>query len=111
MKHAAAASAGLATHTAAAKPAATPAVALTVISAARGRCWLSIRNGGPSGAVVYEGVLEQGKSLRFHLGHTLWVRIGRPNALDVSVGGRLVGGLPAVPANVLLTSNGRAQKR
>jgi cytoskeletal protein RodZ len=106
VKHAAAASAGLATHTAAAKPAATPAMALTVISAARGRCWLSIRNGGPSGAVVYEGVLEQGKSLRFHLGHTLWVRMGRPNALDVSVGGRLVGGLPAVPANVLLTSNG-----
>ena len=81
-----------------------------MISAARGRCWLSIRNGGPSGAVVYEGVLEQGKSLRFHLGHTLWVRMGRPNALDVSVGGRLVGGLPAVPANVLLTSNG-ARKR
>jgi hypothetical protein len=93
-------------------PAATPktSVALTkattVISTARGRSWLQIRTGGPTGPVVYEGVLEQGKSLHYTLGQALWVRMGRPDNLDISLGGRLVGGLPAVPANVLLTRSG-----
>jgi hypothetical protein len=32
--------------------------------------------------------------------------MGRPDAIDISLGGHLVNGLPAVPANVLLTSNG-----
>ena len=77
-----------------------------LISTARGRSWLSIRTGGPHGPVVYQGVLEQGKSLHFWLGRSLWVRMGRPNDLDVLVGGRLVQGLPAVPANVLLTRSG-----
>ena len=62
-----------------------------MISAARGAAGSRSATGGPNGAVVYEGVLEQGKSLHFTLGHTLWVRMGRPaNALDVSLGGRLV---------------------
>jgi hypothetical protein len=77
-----------------------------LISTARGRSWLSIRKGGPNGPVVYQGVLEQGKSLHFWLGRALWVRMGRPNELDISVRGRLVQGLPAVPANVLLTRSG-----
>ena len=91
-------------------PKTTAAAPLTktkaLISTARGRSWLSIRTGGPNGAVVYQGVLAQGRSLRFWLGRSLWVRMGRPNDLDVLVGGRLVQGLPAVPANVLLTRSG-----
>lgn len=95
---------------AAVAPKTTAAVPLTktkaLISTARGRSWLSIRTGGPHGPVVYQGVLEQGKSLHFWLGRSLWVRMGRPGDLDISVGGRLVTGLPAVPANVLLTRRG-----
>ena len=46
-----------------------------------------------------EGVLEQGKTLRFAPGaRTLWVRMGRPNVARRSrVGGQLVGGLPGTP--------------
>jgi cytoskeleton protein RodZ len=95
-----------ATTTPATKPPVVQRAQTTVISAPRGRCWLSIRSGGPSGPVVYEGTLEQGKSLHLALGHDLWVRMGAPEALDISLGGKIVAGLPASPANVLLTRSG-----
>jgi cytoskeletal protein RodZ len=78
----------------------------TVISATRGRCWLSIRTGGPNGPIVFQGVLEQGKTLHYTLGHRLWVRMGRPGNVDIALGADLVHGLPAQPGNVLLTSSG-----
>jgi hypothetical protein len=79
---------------------------MTVIQAPRGRCWLSIRAGGPNGAIVFEGVLEQGKMLRLPLRHDLWVRMGAPTALDITVGDKRVNGLPVQAGNVLLTRSG-----
>jgi cytoskeletal protein RodZ len=78
----------------------------TVISATRGRCWLSIRTGGPNGQILFQGVLEHGKTLHYTLGHRLWVRMGRPRNVDISLGANLVNGLPAQPGNVLLTPSG-----
>jgi cytoskeleton protein RodZ len=106
VSHAAKATPSVST-TPAARPTTAALATTTVIRASRGRCWLSIRTGGASGAVVYEGVLPQGKALHFSLLHqTLWVRMGRPASLDISLGGQPVGGLPADPANVLLTRRG-----
>jgi len=86
-------------------PKARPAApTFALISAARGRCWLLVRNGGPTGAVVFEGFLDQGQAKRFRVDSKLWVRMGRPNTLDIRVGGRPVAGLPASPANVVLSS-------
>jgi len=82
--------------------------AFALISAARGRCWLLVRAGGPTGAVLFEGVLEQGQAKRFQLQPRLWVRMGRPDALDISVAGHAVGELPASPSNVVLTRTGPA---
>ncbi len=90
---------------AAAKPAAVVAFR-TAITASRGRCWLSVRIGGPNGRELFRGILEQGKALHYHLSGNLWVRMGRPLLLDVTVGGRQVQGLPASPGNVLLTPAG-----
>jgi hypothetical protein len=89
--------------------AATPSTGLakrTVISATRGRSWLSIRTGGPNGQILFQGVLEQGKTLRYSLAHRIWVRMGRPGNVDISLGAHHVNGLPAQPGNVLLTSSG-----
>src|SRR2546423_15693818 len=36
-----------------------------VIRATRGACWLLVRRGGPGGPVLFEGLLEQGKTMRF----------------------------------------------
>ena len=106
VKHAAKTTAAAGTPAPAVEQTAARLARTTVISAPRGRCWLSVRTGGPNGAVVYEGLLEQGKSLHFGLAHALWVRMGRPDTLDISLGGKLVRGLPADPANVLLTRSG-----
>ena len=85
-------------------PAVTPAVA--VISAARGPCWLSVHAGGPRGALLFEGILSQGRTKRFSLTHAIWVRMGRPNVLNLRVAGKAIVGLPAAPANLLLSRTG-----
>jgi cytoskeleton protein RodZ len=76
------------------------------LSAARGRCWLLVRDGGPNGALLFEGVLEQGQAKRFRLRPRLWVRMGAPSMVDLRVAGKLVPGLPAAPENLLLTRTG-----
>jgi hypothetical protein len=78
----------------------------TVITAARGRSWLAVRRGGPAGAILFQNVLERGKTLRFALGHNLWVRMGRPWNVDITLGHRRVNGLPVQAGNVLLTQSG-----
>jgi hypothetical protein len=70
----------------------TPAAARTptssvVLSAARGDCWLSVRAGGESGEVLYEGVLPQGESLQFKR-RKLWLRLGAASNLEISVDGK-----------------------
>jgi len=87
-------------------PAVSTAPVFTSISAARGRCWLLVRAGGPNGKLLFEGVLEQGQAKRFQLQSRLWVRMGRPSALDITLAGKLVNGLPSSPSNVLLTRSG-----
>ena len=78
-----------------------------MIRASRGRSWLLIRTGTATGPIVYQGVLPQGETLRFSLRHRdLWLRMGRPQDLDVLLSGRLVTGLPAQAANLLLTRSG-----
>jgi cytoskeletal protein RodZ len=92
-----------------AKSTAAPAVALpafAVIRAARGDCWLSVHAGGPHGALLFEGILSRGATKRFPLTHAVWMRMGRPNVLDVLVRGRAVAGLPDAPANIVLSRTG-----
>jgi len=88
----------------AAAPSVAPAFA--VLSAVRGDCWLSVHAGGPNGALLFEGILSRGATKRFSLAQAVWVRMGRPNALDVVVAGRPVAGLAAAPENMLLSRAG-----
>jgi hypothetical protein len=80
-----------------------PRVAL--VRATSGRSWFSVRLGGPDGKEIFRGFLNPGHQLRYALG-TVWMRIGRPRAVVVSIGGRTVNGLPGSPANLLLTRAG-----
>ena len=81
---------------------------LTSITAARGTCWILVRSKGPSGTILYEGTLQQGDVKQFRFVTKLWVRMGRPSALDVTVAGKAVTGLPDSPSNVVLTPTGAA---
>jgi cytoskeleton protein RodZ len=79
---------------------------VAVVTASRGRCWLLARRGGPNGAVLWEGMLEQGQVKTFRLRRSVWVRMGAPSALDIRVAGRPVSGLGSSPENLLLSRSG-----
>jgi Helix-turn-helix domain/RodZ C-terminal domain len=88
-------------------PPAAPKPASLVLTAARGRCWLSVHVGSSSGPTVYQSTLEQGQTLRFGLRRPLWIRIGAPPALDARIGSHsLTASLPTRTGNVLVTRNG-----
>jgi cytoskeletal protein RodZ len=86
----------------------TQSPVLTSITATRGTCWILVRANGPSGTILYEGTLQQGEAKQFRFVTKLWVRMGRPDALDITVAGHAVTGLPATPSNVVLTPSGAA---
>jgi len=83
---------------------AKPVVAL--IRATKARSWLSVRVGGPTGTELFRGFLNRGHELSYPLGKDVWLRIGRPQAVIVTLGRRTVRGLPGTPANLLLTRYG-----
>jgi transcriptional regulator with XRE-family HTH domain len=77
-----------------------------VLEATRGRVWLLVRAGGPTGKVIYTGFLEQGQTFPLRLTAPVWIRVGAPWNLDVRLGGKLLSGLPTQVGNVLLTRRG-----
>lgn len=91
------------TTAAAQQPVVSTRPVLTSITASRGRCWLLVRAGGPKGRILFEGTLQQGAAKEFRFVTKLWVRMGRPDALDVTLAGKPVSGLPASPSNLVLT--------
>jgi Helix-turn-helix domain/RodZ C-terminal domain len=83
---------------------AKPVTAL--IRATKASSWLSVRVGGPNGKELFRGFLNRGHELSYPLGTDVWMRIGRPQAVVVTLGRRTVHGLPGTPANLLLTRYG-----
>jgi Helix-turn-helix domain/RodZ C-terminal domain len=77
-----------------------------VVTATGGRSWLSVRAHGPNGTLLFQGFLEQGMTKRFPLANGVWVRMGRPDLLEVKVAGHVLTPQNANPANLLLTRTG-----
>jgi len=72
-----------------------------VISATGGECWLLVRRGGAGGAVLFQGILAQGKTLRFS--PRVWVRFGAPWNVKVHRGTTVPAGLQTTaPVNLSL---------
>jgi Helix-turn-helix domain/Domain of unknown function (DUF4115) len=87
---------------------AVPRLAHLVLRA-RGPCWLSIRTGSAAGPVLYEATLEAGGILRYTLApgrRRLWLRIGAPWNLELSLNGKQAIALPLGPGNVLVDRSG-----
>jgi transcriptional regulator with XRE-family HTH domain len=83
-----------------------PKAPVALIRAVASRSWLSVRMGNANGKEIFRGFLDQGHSLTYGLHTNVWLRIGRPRALAIRIGPHLVGGLPGMPANLLLTPDG-----
>jgi Domain of unknown function (DUF4115) len=76
---------------------------------ARGRCWVLVRAGSESGPVLYEGTLLDGGALRYTLAAVrprLWLRVGAPWNLEVSLNGKPPIALPTEPVNLVVTRSG-----
>jgi cytoskeleton protein RodZ len=76
---------------------------------ALGRCWLSIRADSAVGPLLYEATLEAGGILRYTLATSrprLWLRIGAPWNLELSLNGKPITALPRVPGNVVVSRGG-----
>ena len=55
------------------------------LAAARGASWLAVRRDSADGRLLWEGILEPGKSLRFQ--GRLWLRLGAPSYLVAHLNG------------------------
>lgn len=64
-----------------------PAAISLTISATRGDCWVEVRAGSATGALLYAGTLASGESIRFNR-KKLWLRLGAAANVDVLVNGR-----------------------
>jgi cytoskeletal protein RodZ len=86
----------------------TAAASRAVLMATRGRVWMEVRAGSATGAILFEGILEQGKTLPVKLSPTVWMRVGAPWNLDVRIAGKIAPGMPHEASNVLITASGIA---
>ena len=92
-----------------AKPKVTPTPttpAFAVLKATRGRSWLQVRENSANGKLLFQGFIEQGTTKKLSLSHAVWVRLGRPDLLDLTLGGRTVTPHTANPANLILSRAG-----
>jgi Domain of unknown function (DUF4115) len=88
------------------EPPRTPAAVrlrLFQIVAVRGDCWLTVRDTAPTGRVLYEGLLAQGKRLTLHR-RLIWLAAGAASNLDVLVDGKPVPNLQGTIETVLPVS-------
>jgi transcriptional regulator with XRE-family HTH domain len=76
-----------------------------VLTASRGECWLSVRAGSAAGPLLYQGILASRHSLEFFK-RWLWIRIGDPSSLTVTLNGTPVTTLPTQTGNILVTPDG-----
>jgi cytoskeleton protein RodZ len=76
------------------------------LSAVRGTCWLDVHFGSASGRRVYVGFLRPGATIEFGLQQRLWVRLGNPPALAVTLNGTPVSNLPDVAVSMLVSASG-----
>ncbi|HZS24052.1 MAG TPA: RodZ domain-containing protein [Gaiellaceae bacterium] len=71
-----------------------------------GRSWFSIRLGGPNGREVFRGFLTRGEHRTYVLSNAVWIRIGRPSAVAITIGTRTIRRAGDRPVNLLLTKAG-----
>jgi len=80
-----------------------PVVIELLATATVGDCWVSVHRGSATGPILYEGTIEQGKSQRFPRAKRLWLNVGAPQNLRVTLNGKRVD-VPGVGPTVLVAT-------
>jgi cytoskeleton protein RodZ len=72
------------------RKAAPPAKLRFFVVAARGNCWMDVRNYSSSGRTLFTGTIEPGHGGMFFSARRLWINFGNPGNVKASLNGRLV---------------------
>jgi hypothetical protein len=64
-----------------------PSTISLVLTANRGDCWVEVRAGSATGAILFSGTLANGRSLRFSR-PKVWLRLGAASNVDIEINGR-----------------------
>lgn len=89
-----------------AAPPATGGVTL-VVTAARGPSVAEVRRGSARGELLWEGTIEAGASQPFVARRQLWLKLRKPQNLDLELNGEPVEGTAAVgPSIIVVTADG-----
>lgn len=81
-------------------------IPLLTLTAAGGACWVDVHQWSETGKVVYINTLTQGQTIRFSLRRPLWIRLGAPSQLRITIAGKTITRLPTPPTNYLATRTG-----
>jgi cytoskeleton protein RodZ len=86
---------------------ASPRTVKLALTAARGDCWVSIRTGGVTGRLLFEGTIDEGETIRY-VGRRFWLQFGDAPSenLDVKVNGRRVRDFPTGRSVVVVSPQG-----
>jgi cytoskeleton protein RodZ len=77
-----------------------------VLRASPGDCWIAVRLGSAEGPLLYENLLQPGQAVSF-VRMPLWVRVGAPTNLVLTVDGRRLTPIAGYgPVNVLVGASG-----
>lgn len=63
------------------------ATSMDVTLSTSGACWVELRNGTASGPVVFEGILPAATTRRFHAVGSIWLRLGNPPRVSLTIDG------------------------
>jgi len=101
---------GVAGTTSGSRARSAPRTVKLALTAARGDCWVSIRSGGVTGRLLFEGTLDQGKTIRY-VGRRFWLQFGDAPSenLDVKLNGRRVRDFPTESVVVVSPQGVRAR--
>lgn len=80
-------------------------LARVVVVASRGDSYLEVRAGSDEGQVQWSGMLEVGETATAK-GRRLWMRMGTPENVDVTVNSEPFTSLPVAASDVVVTAEG-----
>jgi transcriptional regulator with XRE-family HTH domain len=97
---------------ASASPTPTPSPASTVVrlTADGGACWVEARRGDSAGRVLFSGTMASGSSQLFRA-TPLWLKIGNPTTLAISIGGQVQPRLGGVGPLIVTVAKGKVVRQ
>ena len=83
---------------------------VVTVEAVDGECWIQVRRDDESGIVLYSGTLQKGDRKSFK-GKALWIRIGNPSVVALTIEGSKVKAIDGVDPVDVIVKNGKLERQ